>query len=361
MLRQLARLCRPVPAAGPRALALAVYADEMGQTLVAEDCGLEGVACVDDVARAAMVLCDVWKATGQGWVRTWADSLLDFVMWMEDGKSGRWFNFIKDWDGTRNANGSTSFSGGEYWEARALGALTRAWVTFGDERARDAADRASHEIVESHVAPDIRVMHIQAALDRWRCDSRGEDARLLGLWAEELVQAERGDLLINNVDERGHPHLWGHIQEGVLADIGVALEKPEYIVRAERSAAPMFFDLIDNNFNLPALEAYGVASAIFVMDRLTAATGKQLYAEMGEKARQWFDGRNPARKPMYDREAGKVLDGIREGKINPHSGAESNICGAQALFSEVVERALRVTSCDELPFSDEVKELLRRS
>jgi hypothetical protein len=40
---------------------------------------------------------------------------------------------------------------------------------------------------------------------------------------------------------------------------------------------------------------------------------------------------------VYDRDAGRVHDGIDEGVLNPHSGAESNIVGAQALFDDVVK------------------------
>ena len=37
--------------------------------------------------------------------------------------------------------------------------------------------------------------------------------------------------------------------------------------------------------------------------------------------------------------AGRVADGVDDGVVNPHSGAESNIVGAQALFPEVARRA----------------------
>ena len=51
MLRQLARLTRPIPSAGPGALAVAVYADGSDETVAARESGFEGVACVDDAAR----------------------------------------------------------------------------------------------------------------------------------------------------------------------------------------------------------------------------------------------------------------------------------------------------------------------
>jgi hypothetical protein len=57
-----------------------------------------------------------------------------------------------------------------------------------------------------------------------------------------------------------------------------------------------------------------------------------------DQARAWFDGRNSASQPIYDRVNGRVLDGIDDGRLNPHSGAESNIVGAQALLPDVAAR-----------------------
>ena len=78
MLRQLARLTHPVPAAGPDALAVAVYSDVVDRPVLANESGFEGVACVDDAARLLDVLCDVWTATQLPWVERWARGLLEF-------------------------------------------------------------------------------------------------------------------------------------------------------------------------------------------------------------------------------------------------------------------------------------------
>jgi hypothetical protein len=74
------------------------------------------------------------------------------------------------------------------------------------------------------------------------------------------------------------------------------------------------------------------------MDRLYKATGEAAYSRWRDQARAWFDGRNTASQPMYDRVNGRVLDGIDDGRLNPHSGAEANIVGAQALLPDVAAR-----------------------
>jgi len=38
---------------------------------------------------------------------------------------------------------------------------------------------------------------------------------------------------------------------------------------------------------------------------------------------------------VYDRAAGRVADGVDSVELNPHSGAESNVVGAQALIDDV--------------------------
>jgi hypothetical protein len=81
-----------------------------------------------------------------------------------------------------------------------------------------------------------------------------------------------------------------------------------------------------------------VASAVYAMDRLYQATGEAAYARWRDQARAWFDGRNAASQPVYDRVNGRVSDGIDDGRLNPHSGAESNVVGAQALLPDVAAR-----------------------
>jgi hypothetical protein len=72
----------------------------------------------------------------------------------------------------------------------------------------------------------------------------------------------------------------------------------------------------------PYVHAYDVQSAVFVMDRLAAGTGQQRYRELAQKARSWFDGRNPAQVVICDRAIGRVADGLDDGRLNGRSGGE---------------------------------------
>ena len=147
MLRQLGRLIRPVGDGANAPIAPAVYARATpgGWTVLpAADQGFEGVACVDDAARAAVLYCGIWQHNGQPWARETAERLLMFVISMQE-ENGRFANFILDWDGSKNLTGPTSAPGGYVVDstrhARAMHALACGASTFQHVACASAFDR----------------------------------------------------------------------------------------------------------------------------------------------------------------------------------------------------------------------------
>jgi hypothetical protein len=342
MLDQLAKLTMPVPAAGETARAVAVYADATDRAFPAADLGFEGVACVDDAGRAAVLLCDLWEATGAPELRAWAEGLVEFLHFMQRD-DGRFVNFIVDWSGRRNTSGPTSFPGGGFWHARGVRALAKVWLAFGDERAREGVIRGLPLIVGARDVPaDVRSIHALMAIELARAGQMAELAPELQRWCDEIAACRRGDVLHDNPDQAA-PHLWGHVQEGVLAEAGALLGRPELVDAARRSALAYLAPLIASGFDEPTVQPYGVASALYSVDRLAAVTGEPVFGDLARKARAWFDGRNPAGAPVYDRVVGRVHDGIDDGVVNPHSGAESNIVGAQALIDDVIRAFMPIS------------------
>lgn len=349
MLRQLARLARPVPAAGPRALAIAVYADSADGAVRAQQAGNEGVACVDDAARALELYCDLWRATGLAWARRWCEGLLDFILAMQTD-DGLWVNFILDWDGTPNRDGRTSVAGGAFWQARALLALARVARVLSDARIDSALNRGLEHIVAATVVPsDVRALHIMTALTLHDGTPHHELDDHLGAWCDEVMRCRQGDVLMNSAQERGAPHLWGHVQEGVLALAGTRRHRPDLVEAARRSAALVFAVVVEQGFNLPRTQPYDVASTIYSLSCLAEVTGEPEYAALAAAARAWFDGRNPSGRPVYDRTAGRVGDGVDGGRINVRSGAEANIVAAHALFDDATTLAWRLSDAEALP------------
>jgi hypothetical protein len=282
------------------------------------------------------------------WALRWSEGLLDVLLAMQ-GSDGRWLNFILDWEGTPNRDGRTSIAGGAFWQARAVLALARAATILSDERIDGALRRGlDHIIMAADVPSDVRALHIQTALtldakDAWPLGD------LLNVWSDEVMSCRQGDVLMNSSYERGHPHLWGHIQEGVLADAGVRQSRPDLINRARRSADLVFSSVVTNRFNLPRTQPYDVASAVYSLTRLGDVTGMSEYATLAASARAWFDGRNAAGQPVYDRAAGRVGDGVDGNHVSTQSGAEANIVAAQTLFNDATEVARRLSSSEALP------------
>lgn len=337
MIRQLAKLTRRVPAAGPRALAVGVYANDDDLGLAAWDRGFEGVACVDDAARAVVLLLDLYRDTGDRRLGEWAAGLVDFVLYMQR-EDGRFHNFIRDWDGDVNTDGPTSFAGGTFWQARAVRALAKAHLVLRDPRFAEPLARGFAFATKNPAPPDVRTIQVLAALDLMRVGLTPVLRETLERWCDEIADCRDGDVLLNSPAEIVPPHLWGHVHEGVLAEAAPVLDRPDLLDLARQSANALLVPQIERAFPDRTVQPYGVAAAVYAMDRLYKATGEAAYARWRDQARAWFDGRNSAGLPVYDRVNGRVQDGIDDGRLNPHSGAESNIVGAQALIPDVSSR-----------------------
>ena len=332
MLRQLWRLTRPVPAAGPNALAVSIYEHPDG-VVHAQESGFEGVACVDDAARLLIVLSQVWEQTKLDWVERWARGVLDFVLWMQE-PDGTWLNFIHDWDGDKNHEGITSRPGQNFWLARGILGSQQAALVFDDEAARDAYRRGLAAAAGEVAPPDIRALHLAALLG-----DRAEPS-LAEKWADELVACRDGDILKNAELEVGVPHLWAHVQEGALAEAAGKLGRPDYLDAAIASAEIVIVPAVTSAFGgRESTSPYDVAAAIWSLDRLAAATGDERWPRLAADGRAWFDGRNTAGSHVYDRDRGRVADGIDGTRVSDNSGAESNIVAAEILLDLAIEVA----------------------
>jgi hypothetical protein len=337
VLRQLARLTRPLPVAGPGALAVAVYADASGELVVAKESGFEGVACVDDAARLLDVLCDVWARTRDPDVERWARGVLEFVLWMQVD-DGRWLNFVYDWSGTRNESGVTSSTGENFWHARALSGVSKAWQSFGDERALTATRRGLEHAIARPVPADVRALHVLSGL-RLIGDPGFADVDIIGAvrrWAGEIASCRIAGVLMNNPDEQGEPHLWAHVQEGTLADAGRVLGDEEMVEVARVSARTLWVPIVRSGFDRASVTPYDVASATFSLERLASADPGADWAELAGRARAWFDLVDRSGRAVYDRAAGRVADGVDEGRVSENSGAEANIVAAETLPDDAV-------------------------
>jgi hypothetical protein len=145
------------------------------------------------------------------------------------------------------------------------------------------------------------------------------------------------------------PHLWAHIQEGVLAASSMVLGDPSVLDVAVGSAEAVIVPAVRGRFaDAPSSVAYDVASCIWSLDELARATADRRWTDLATDARGWFDGDNAAGEPVYDRKRGLVADGIDHDTVSVNSGAESNIVAAEVFLDDAAKLAATMPD----PFED---------
>ena len=131
---------------------------------------------------------------------------------------------------------------------------------------------------------DVRALHVEVCLLLIDRAGRSDLEPVVQRWAHEIAACERDGILMNNPDERDAPHLWAHVQEGVLADAGTRLGEPALVDAARRSATSLLEPIVQGGFDRLSVTPYDVTSTVFSLDRLAAATGEERWTELAQGA-----------------------------------------------------------------------------
>ena len=335
------------------------------------DASGEGMAAVDDAARAALVYLTDYESTGDPASLDKARRLLNFVLYMQ-AEDGQFYNFILDRAGTINQTGNTSFKSSGWWAARAaraLGAGYRVMRSLDPIYASqlDQAFRRIQDIWVSEVAAtygkydqlhgvqvpawliaggsDVTSIVVLALLEYDNATS-GQDATtrdLLTKLCEGLATYQVGD--DRNYPFGWHPdsatsplswHAWGSTQVFALARAGQQLARPEWVTSAQREADSFYTRLLAGEmvgewgvlpYKFPQI-AYGVNSLVQGLIALHQATEDDTYGKLAGLTAGWFYGNNAAGFPMYDPATGRGYDGLQgpsSFRVNRNAGAESTI------------------------------------
>jgi hypothetical protein len=326
----------------------------------------EGVGCVDDVARAAIVYAREHARTGSLHAGRQARAGYDFLARMAR-PDGTYVNFI--WgDGSLHLEGPTSSPGLNWWTARALWALAegaRAFTASDPAYARLLRDRAfvTVKALEADLnrrdgtwryygthkapgwfigeAPDVTAV---AVLGLATLHQDGEDAtlkRLIGRYGEAIAlwapNAVAGGLLDGaHLPGLGPTtwHAYGAHMLHALALGGRAIGSKRLVAAAREEAdrfAPKLLALggpiagVLPGYAIYPQIAYGVEPMALGLLALEEATGEARYGRLGALFASWLYGANPTRTPMYDAATGRVWDGIDHKGVSADSGAESTI------------------------------------
>ncbi len=340
----------------------------------AKESGPEGIACVDDAGRAAVVYLRHYELTGDTMSLATARRLLRFVMRMQT-EDGQFYNFIHA-DRTINIDGKTSYKSFGWWAARGVWCFGLGYRIY---QKVDPAFAAELELRIQRTFPHIDSLLVRYGetlrygsyrSPRWLLYEEAADATtelMLGL--VEYYDAARNErvrdyikkladglMLMQDGDVRRFPyglhrswrtiwHMWGNSQTQVLAHAGKVLNDRAMIESAEREVVGFYSRLLINGFfkevdvSEPEKKqhfeqiAYGVRPMVVGLIRLFEATEKNEYLVLGGLAASWFFGNNILQQPMYDPKTGRCFDGIKDSSsVNRDSGAESTI---EALHSTV--------------------------
>ena len=337
----------------------------------------EGIACVDDVARAAIFYLRYFNVTNNAAHLIKAKLLYEFLFYMQ-AENGLFYNFINK-DHSINKEGSNSKPLPNWWSWRALWAMGEAYRHFY-ESDKDFSLRLQKSLIQGFNS-------LNEFLSRYPKKTEVKGFRL-PIWlpyqyasdqASVLVLAllpfyevskdtlvmhyieklSTGIMLMQAGDSVSFPygahlswentwHAWGANQSEALLTSGDALKSKNFKNSAKLEIDYFYNYLIENNYlnefsvvndspvnvsHFPQI-AYGINPMVQACLQASKVLNDPSYSEKGAKVASWFFGLNPAGKAMYDAKSGRCYDGIvSKDKINLNSGAESTIEALMALLA----------------------------
>jgi len=341
------------------------------------DADNEGISCVDDVARAAIVYMRAWELDKKPAYIQKARKLLNFILFMQT-EEGEFYNFIHA-DGSINRDGVTSQKSFQFWAARGYWALGEG-VTFF----KGMDEAFTGELVSAFVKcrmpigklleKDQQYTTINArTYPLWLVQEYAGDATselLLGLTAflqteqdsvlsyftrrlaDGLVEMQIAqDELVTGAYESwsGYWHAWGNSQVQALAAMYRVFHEERYLIAAESSARRFSSRVATSSFirqvqidtdsaQIYPQIAYDIRTSALGLLDVYKATQNRDYAVLAGVAASWLTGNNVTGEAMYDAPTGMVYDGIDPKGVNRNAGAESTIEGLYTLIEIAKEK-----------------------
>jgi len=351
----------------------------------------EGIACVDDVARAAIFYLRHFEYAHQKTSLEKARKLLQFLLDMQ-AENGLFYNFIYV-DHSINTTRENSMPKADWWTWRALWALAEGYPLFRESDPQFAAQMKSSaeqvfpaidsllqqypEMAMTEGVPAPAWLPYGGAGDQGSVLLLGliayhkfmkdsATARRIRLTGEGLIALQLGDSTRFPYGAfRSWPdrwHAWGNSQAHALLLAGKTIDEPRFIEHALVEIDHFYPYVMKENFlrelrftekdgEMERTEtirfsqiAYDIRPMVLASLSAYYITGNEKYARQAGEIVCWLLGKNPAGKAMYDPQTGRCFDGINNPEeINKNSGAESTI-----------EALLTVLELEQNPIAEEV-------
>lgn len=372
-LSHLDRLYQAVKLAnGAEVGTVAIYSEAPDYRLVTD--ADEGFTCVDDVARAALLLVhesDLATSTDK---QAKLRAMTEFVLQLQSDM-GYFYNFL--WpDKIINKTFKTSVAEPNFWSWRAMWHLTEAYPYYQKAdlalagRIQTATQKLTTVMLRDFGNRRQEFNFVKGVqVPKWLPFGSGSDQAAIMLLSLANVQQQTPNAdvlkLIELLGEGivamqyGGPgkypygailsfennwHAYASDQAYALLRVGKALNKPAWQTVARREIDNFYpyllkegllesFAVEQSGSNIKAVAtnkfsqiAYGVRPMIWAALEAYDQTKEAKYADMAVQFAGWFLGKNPANAVMYDRTTGRGYDGIGpNGVVNRNSGAESTI------------------------------------
>lgn len=333
----------------------------------------EGIACIDDVARAAVFYSMYYKSTGDKTYLLKIRLLDEFILHMQS-ENGYFYNFIRG-DHSINKTYKTSIAQPDWWSWRAVWAISETYklflkndVTFSG-RMLQSMNKLFAAIQKNFpLKKTIRNINGFERPTWLQAETGADQTSILVLALVNYLEIKNnpallaylqdlceGIIFMQQGDKDNFPyysfmswenlwHAYGNSQSYALLKAYQLTHMGKYKSAALHEIDYFYPFLIKENFlnyfslmkndgktvvnerkHFPQI-AYGIRPMIFASLEAAKITGKKSYAEFAGRISLWFFGKNEASKQMYDSKTGICYDGINsEEDINKNSGAESTI------------------------------------
>jgi hypothetical protein len=340
----------------------------------------EGIACVDDAARAAVFYLKYHQASGNKETLRKAKNLLEFLVYMQSD-NGFFYNFIWE-DYSINKDFKTSVAEPNWWSWRALWALCEGYNFFKDndeffsEKLFKTIEKAI-AVIKKNIPSKHETKNVYGFIrPTWLPYETASDQAavlLLGLSSyllnnkDEIIlnycnKLTDGIILMQEGEQNYFPygafmswenlwHGWGNLQAYSLLKFYELTKDEKLKIAALKEIDNFSVYLMDqayysdfkiskneekilpNQINQFPQIAYILRPLVYSALEAYKITKEEKYGVQAGVIANWFFGKNPANEQMYFSENGKCFDGINnENEINKNSGAESTIEALLALL-----------------------------
>ncbi len=346
----------------------------------------EGIACVDDVARAVVFYCRQNNLEPNLAYLCKIELLCNFLIRMLD-ENAYANNFIFD-DYTKNHTHINSLASPNFWTWRVFWAFTELLVnkTGGLEPLK----KQIAYLLDKMVLNITNILNTEIVLKEYDAvfipgfiaDYGSDQFAVIMIGLCNLYSrsgSEKLEILINEIANglimsqygskdifphyafmswKNTWHPWGNVQAYALLRAGSLLGNNYFIESGLKEIKFLYPYLLRNKFlhsfslkhrdtNIEAYEirkfpqiAYDMRPMVWACSEAFRLTTNEMYAILGANITLWLFGENAAGKPIYNPENGMCYDGI-DGyhSINLNSGAESTI-EALLILNEVEKTPL---------------------